>query len=95
MPTIVKKGMSVTILTTIFTGLGLGIITWFGKTSLEARDTRIDVNYVKAQMDTLNLSMREFIAISHDHRVALQKHELKIEHCESQIEDCRRIIDDK
>jgi len=88
MPAVVKKGMSVTILTTIFTALGLSVITWFGNTALDAHDTKIDVSYVKSQMDTLNQSMVGFVEYAHENRMYIEKHNVKIAHCEKRLEKC-------
>ncbi len=90
MPQSVKKGFSVTILTTIFTSIFVALFGWFGTTVLDAHDTKIDVGYVKGQMETLNQSMVEFVSITHDNRIAIAEHELRLELCEEEVDLCKK-----
>ena len=95
MPPAVKKGMSVTILTMLSTSIILAILGWFGNTALDARDTKIDVNYVKGQMETLNQSMTEFVAISHENRVEIARHKIQIEYCSDEISRCKDLHEEQ
>ena len=89
MPPIVKKGMSVTILTSIFTFLGITILTIFGQTTVKAHDESIKAEYVRGQMETMNASMIEFIAYTHEVRTKVATHDIRIEHCEEDIKYCK------
>ncbi len=89
MPAKVQKGFSVTILTTIFTTLILALVGWTGTGTLKAYSTEIDVGYVKGQMETMNQTLVEILAISHQRNVSLAKYDLRIKFCEDNIKLCR------
>ena len=99
MPPAVKKGFSVTILTTISTSIILAILGWFSNTSLVAHDNNIDMGYVQEEVkeikqgvDDMKLIMNSFVAISHRNRIEIEKARLRLDYCEK---DFLRLANDK
>jgi len=103
MPPVVKKGMSVTILTTLATSLILTVLYGLGNFTLKAHDNIIDVEYVKKQMDRqtisidgLNESLGAYIASDYKDKEYLRqeviKHELRIQYCEKWQAKCEESL---
>ncbi len=98
MPPAVKKGMTVTVLTSIFTFLGITLLSLVGKSSVMAHDTSIDVGYVKKAMfnqgetlKAINVSIQENTTSSYEVRKDLELHGLRISACEKWLDKCDRI----
>ena len=92
----VKKAGSIFILSTYITSIALAITYFFGSEVLASRDGRIETNYVKQQMvdlksqsSNLNAQMAEFIQYSHENRIILTEHGVRISNCEDDIEECK------
>ena len=94
MPKPVKIWGSVGILSTIATSMILAIIGWFGQGTLYAYNNKVDVTYVKSQMDTMNQSLTEILVLQHEKNTQLEKHRLRIQFCEESIKECRRLRHD-
>lgn len=88
MPDKVKKGFTVTILTTIFSSLVISIFLWFGNAGLQAHDSVGAISDLKEELVITNQSMGEFVRYSMDNRIMLERHSVKLEHCEEEIAKC-------
>lgn len=95
MPPVVKKTMSVTILTSIFTFLGITILTIFGQTSVKAHDTeqavlvlQDTVDDTKNTVDGINTQMGELFKFQYETLNIVKTNSLIITHCKDDIKDC-------
>ena len=89
MPAKVKKGFSVTILTALSVSIILAILGWSGNGTLKAYSTAIDVNYVKAQMDTMNQSLSESLVYFHETSQRVEANILRLEYCRDKVGECK------
>jgi len=88
MPKPVKMWGSITILSTMFTFIILGVIGWSGIGTLKAYDTAVDVNYVKSQMDTMNGTLTELVVLQYNRNIQTEKNTWRIISCEKHQAEC-------
>lgn len=82
MSKVIKDGFSITILTMLLTTIILAVLGWTGTGTLKAYSAEIDVKYVKDQLETMNQTLSEILVVSHEKRLIVHNHEIRITNCE-------------
>lgn len=101
MPPEVRKAGSLVSLSVIATGLvtsiSLTMIYFFGDSVMQARETRIEVPYIIKSIEHMsnefastNAKIDHLLNEAHSNRMELAKHQLRLEYCESRMDNCEK-----
>lgn len=83
----VKVWGSVSILSTIFSFIILGVLGWSGMGTLYAYDNKKDMSYIQNQMETVNSNVAEILIVLHEGQLKTMKATTRLDYLEEKLND--------